>query len=176
MPGRLLVMDATSSSPMSGDNNALASNANAPNRRKSGRAVKKPEMIYPGFNTPSGSEGKRKRAQQDEDLDEEDDASEGESQAGSEGEADEEELNQKRKRAPKAKKLPTKPAAKKPKIANGVLSKQLALRPASNAPKKPRKRKQPTKASVKAAAPASSESTDLYCKFQITKSEMLSLV
>lgn len=162
MPGRLLVMEATSSSPMSGDNNALASNANAPNRRKSGRAVKKPEMIYPGFNTPSGSEGKRKRAQQDEDPDEEGDASEGESQAGSEGEADEEELKEKRKRAPRAKKPPVKPAAKKPKIANGVLSKQLALRPASNAPKKPRK--QPTKASAKAAASAPADSTGLYCK------------
>ncbi|KAI9716341.1 MAG: hypothetical protein M1812_005406 [Candelaria pacifica] len=157
MPGRLLVMEATSSSPVSGDNNALSNNANAPNRRKSGRAVKKPEMIYPGF---SGSEGKRKRAQQDEDPDEEDDASEVESVGGSEGEADEEELKEKKRmRAPKAKKAPTKPAAKRPKTTNGVATKQLALRPASNPPKMPRK--QTKKASAKVAA-AAADSTGLY--------------
>ncbi|KAI9762085.1 MAG: hypothetical protein M1835_008075 [Candelina submexicana] len=145
---------------MSGDNNALTSNANAPNRRKSGRAVKKPDMIYPGFTTPLSSESKRKRAQFDEDPEEGDDASEGESEGGSEGEADEEELKEKKKRAPKAKRAPAKPVAKRPKTTNGVNTKQLALRPANSAPKKPRK--QPTKARAKAGPAAAADSTGLY--------------
>ncbi|KAL8783911.1 MAG: hypothetical protein Q9195_009242 [Heterodermia aff. obscurata] len=137
MPGRLLSMEpsdpvATSSSP--------ATQNNATNRRRSGRAKHQPVLFHEDPNIPqsSFSNGKRKRTQApagdltaDEPGSEEEDES-----AESESDPDEEELKERRRKAPKAKKPSSKPAAKKPKT-NGATTTKLPVRPASNGFKKP---------------------------------------
>ncbi len=123
--------------------------SHATNRRKSGRAVKKPDFFQEDPTTPSTNSAKRKRAdravEDDEDIGE--DASGEESVEDSDGEADEEELKEKRRRASKAKKGQSKPAAKKPKTVNGMG--KLAIRPAPNGVKKTsRPRKPPPRQSA----------------------------
>ncbi|KAI9870937.1 MAG: hypothetical protein M1830_003611, partial [Pleopsidium flavum] len=123
--------------------------SHATNRRKSGRAVKKPDFFQEDPTTPSTNSAKRKRpdraAEEDENVGE--DASGEESVEESDGEADEEELKEKRRRASKAKKGQNKPAAKKPKTLNGLG--KLALRPAPNGVKKASKpRKAPPRQSA----------------------------
>ena len=118
--------------------------SHAINRRKSGRAVKKPDFFQEDASTHSNNSAKRKRADRslgdDEDMG--DDASGDDSVDESDGQADEEELREKRKRTPRAKKVQNKPAAKKPKTVNGIG--KLAIRPAPNGVKKAaRPKKQP---------------------------------
>ncbi|KAF2489835.1 hypothetical protein BU16DRAFT_531276 [Lophium mytilinum] len=101
-------------------------------RRKSGRVVKKPELLA-AASSPSGSVKRKRDGDDDEDMD---DASDEVSDEESEGEPDEEELREK-KRAKKKKAIaPRKPAPKKSKT-NGEVS--LAIRPAAPKQKKPRK-------------------------------------
>lgn len=131
-------------------------------RRKSGRATRKPELFSQSYNDGTGSKRKRDAAGEDdedageeEDQDEVDDASETE---GGDEEADEEELREKKRAArkkstkktsttPKTKAKPrTAPAAKKAKVAGNGIAGQLALRPAASGkrtvsrPRKPKVR------------------------------------
>lgn len=136
--------------------------SHATNRRKSGRAVKKPEFFQEDANAHSNNSGKRKRVDQAEVEDEgiASDASGEDSVDESDGQADEEELKEKRRRAPKAKKVQRKPAAKKPKTVNGMG--KLAIRPVPNGVKStaPRLKKQPR------ARPSAAQATDgLYGTF-----------
>ena len=118
--------------------------ADAPNRRKSGRAIQKPVLYQqdPNLSAVSNGSGKRKRtipAEVDTDVDP---MGEETSSDENESEPDEEELKEKRRRAPKAKNAQRKPAAKKPKTAT-VGTTKLVMRPATNGvkrPSKPRKR------------------------------------
>ncbi|KAI9816897.1 MAG: hypothetical protein M1827_001542 [Pycnora praestabilis] len=127
-------MEHSDSSPATPDSTALTSNANATNRRRSGRVTKKPEILK-----LAGS-AKRKRSERDPEQDMEDDASGDESIEDSEGEADEEELKEKRRSALKPKKVPGKPVAKKTKMVNGASTpKKLAMRPAPSGLKNGRK-------------------------------------
>lgn len=118
--------------------------SHAIDRRKSGRAVKKPDFFQEDASTHSNSSAKRKRADRaegEEDMGH--DASGEDSVDDSDGEADEEELKEKRRRAPKAKKVQNKPAAKKPKTVNGMG--KLAIRPAPNGVKKAARPKKQTR-------------------------------
>ena len=112
-------------------------------RRKSGRAVKKPDLLQEDPSTHNNNNGKRKRVDraEGEDDDIEDDASGEDSVGESDGEADEEELKEKRRKASKAKKGQSKPAAKKSKTVNGMGN--LAIRPAPNGVKKAPRAKKP---------------------------------
>lgn len=152
--------DRQSSSPLS-EPEENASSPPAENRRKSGRATRKPELFsqvsVDDNNAGTAGRPKRKRATpQDEDNEDEgegeDEVEEGEEDASesdeSDGEADEEELKEKRKASrrtssqkkkkpnAKAKAKPRESrAAKKPKITNGFGT-ELAIRPAVNGKKK----------------------------------------
>ncbi|KAK2759142.1 hypothetical protein FQN54_003241 [Arachnomyces sp. PD_36] len=151
--------DGQSSSPLSEPEDNASSPA-AENRRKSGRATRKPELFSQvsadNNNTANSGRSKRKRAAgqdaDNEDEDEnEDEVDEDEEDASdsdeSDGEADEEELKEKRKKSrrtssQKKKKPNAKPkakpagsrAAKKPKMTNGFGT-ELAIRPAVNGKK-----------------------------------------
>lgn len=95
-------------------------------------------------------------------IDAQDDDSEGEtSPEDSDGDADEEEVKEKHRRAAKSKKIPSKPAAKKPKTAAATTTK-LAVRPATNGFKKPAKPKKPR---ARANLTVADDGTGLYCKF-----------
>lgn len=134
--------------------------SNAINRRKSGRAVKKPELFQDDPATLSAGSAKRKRADRagGEDEDMGDDASDEDSVDESDGVADEEELKERRRRSRRAKKVQSKPVAKKPKTVNGMG--KLAIRPAPNGVKKaPRPKKSHPR-------PSAAEETDgLYGMF-----------
>lgn len=119
--------------------------SHAINRRKSGRAVKKPDFFQEDASTHSNSSAKRKRADRAEGEDEDmgHDASGEDSVDDSDGQADEEELKEKRRRAPKAKIVQGKPVAKKPKTVNGMG--KLAIRPAPNGVKKAARPKKQTR-------------------------------
>lgn len=119
-------------------------------RRKSGRVSRKPEKFTPGA-SPSGS-AKRKRGgdgdgdgetDNDSGLDE-DASSSDQGGESSEGEPDEEELRE-RRRKKKSRPVAKRSAPKKPKTNGDTLS--LAIRPATNAARKPSKR--PRKAPVR---------------------------
>ncbi|MCJ1477261.1 hypothetical protein MMC13_005932 [Lambiella insularis] len=117
----------------------------APNRRKSGRTVQKPVSVYqPDSNVSinSSGSGKRKRAEAV-DIDTDADPLGVETSSDeNESEPDEEELKEQRQRASKGKRVQSKPAAKKPKIAAaGTMS--LAMRPAINGAKKISKPRKP---------------------------------
>lgn len=110
-------------------------------RRRSGRVVKKPDILGDQISTA----GKRKRGEaaaddnEDEDLDEDEDDDEEE-----DGEPDEEELKARRKRARKS--APSKPKApKKTQQSNGM---NLAIRPA----KKPKPARSRAKKAVRFSA------------------------
>lgn len=132
-------------------------------RRKSGRATRKPELLSQSHSDANGATAggaKRKRTPTgNQSGDEIEDASEAESEGTEEdGEPDEEELREKRRAARKAsaKKVASgtksKPkaqgsrSAKKPKVTGNGAARQLALRPATNGkkpasrPKKPKVR------------------------------------
>ncbi|PGH13269.1 hypothetical protein AJ80_06379 [Polytolypa hystricis UAMH7299] len=144
--------------PISGDEDSA-------NRRRSGRAKRKPELYSTQDYNPNRAPTKRKRAlpqgESDDDASElDEDEGEGEIDAeleeeedeeeSSEGEADEEELKERRRAARKAagrkpkeqKNSKAKHTAKKAKISNGVPT-ELALRPAVNGERPKSKSKKP---------------------------------
>jgi cohesin complex subunit SA-1/2 len=114
---------------------ALATDDNATNRRKSGRVAKKPQLYDPDAMTQGSSRNKRKRTEinneeidQEDASDEEDDEDSEEDE--SESEADPEELKAKKAAGKKGR----KPAQKKVKTAkasklNGAAKKKLPSRP-----------------------------------------------
>ena len=105
-------------------------------RRKSGRVVRKPEVLI------SSSATKRKRGEDEIDDVEMEDASEAESEEQDSEDPDEEELKEQRRRAKKAK--TGKSATKKAKpTVNGQAHKALAIRPATGASKAKKKWKLP---------------------------------
>lgn len=133
-------------------------------RRKSGRATRKPELLSQSYTDGTGSKRKRDAAGEDEDVGEEeedqevDDASESES---NEEDADEEELREKKRAARKksTKKASTTPktkakprTTKKVKVAGNGIGGQLALRPAAANGKRtvPRPRKPKVRPSLAA--------------------------
>lgn len=118
--------------------------ADAPNRRKSGRAIQKPVLYQPAPDTSvANGSGKRKRGAPVEPELEVDSMDEQTSSEGDESEPDEEELKEQRRRAKKASKPQRKPAVKKPKTAAGETTK-LVMRPATNGAKKPSRSKKPS--------------------------------
>jgi len=106
--------------------------APAEDRRKSGRAKRRPDIF-----SQSAHSTKRKRGEPHGDDDSEgDDASESDSDETTDDDADEEELREKRRAARRTgPKKPSKPrkshAAKKPKVTANGLARQLAFRPAN---------------------------------------------
>ena len=118
--------------------------ADATNRRKSGRA-KQRTVFYqqdPNLSIVSNGSGKRKRAEPV-DVEENGDSAEEESSGEeSDGDPDEEELKERRRKSSKAKTGRTRPAAKKQRSANNTTTK-LVMRPASNGIKKVPKPKKP---------------------------------
>ena len=134
--------------------------ADVTNRRKSGRISHKPVLFQqdPNISVLTNGTGKRKRGAQSVNINlDESPAEEGSEDEGDE-EPDEEELKEKKRKAPKGKANQRKPAAKKPKMADGTPTK-LAIRPASNGVKKPRKGKLPAK---KPKVPQGGDEVDLY--------------
>lgn len=134
-------------------------------RRKSGRATRKPELYSQKFGanegaTPGGS--KRKRATPgDDNEDEAEDASESESGESNDEEPDAEELREKKRAARKAaakktasgtKAKPKSRSSKKPKVTSNGIGSELAFRPAATNGKKPapRPRKPLTRPSLAA--------------------------
>lgn len=111
----------------------------AEDRRKSGRATRRPDVFSQSTHSTQEqlSGGKRKRGDAPGTEDSDNASSESESDDGMDDDADEEELRAKRRAARKAapKKAQTKKrshAAKKPKFASNGLGRQLAFRPALN--------------------------------------------
>lgn len=111
----------------------ISSTSSAP-RRKSGRVTRKPAPFVPAA-SPAGS-AKRKRATTNDGDPDVDDVSDDEEQEESSDEPDEEELRD-RRRKKKTKPTTRKPATKKPKTNGETVN--LAIRPATGKPKKPRK-------------------------------------
>lgn len=149
MPARLSSMEL--SDPTTPDPTA---NNNATSRRKSTRTKQKPVLLQedPYVSNVSNGSSKRKRAEMhDEDsADQEDDIPNEESSLDeSDGDPDEEELKEQRRRAPKIKKAPSKPVAKKPKTMNAPTTK-LAVRPAVNGAKRAPKPIKPRARSITA--------------------------
>ncbi|PGH12628.1 hypothetical protein AJ79_04126 [Helicocarpus griseus UAMH5409] len=164
--------DEREDSPLSEPGEGPSSPPADGNRRKSGRAKRKPELFssaaYSSSRPSQGGNTKRKRnAQQEEGEEDDNDASDGGAEGVDEGqqdgeegeeesdeEADEEELKERRKaerkraarskkkEAKEPKKSSTKRTAKKPKITNGVTS-ELTLRPAVNGNRPAAKPKKP---------------------------------
>ena len=131
------------SDPASPDHSAN----DATNRRTSGRAKQKPVLYQqdPNISVVSNSNGKRKHVELpggDDGSQKEDGSAEDSSIDGSDGDPDEEELKEKRRKAPKAKKGPVKPAVKKARTRNDVTTK-LPIRPATNGVRKPAKPRKP---------------------------------
>ncbi|KAK2794358.1 hypothetical protein FQN52_008717 [Onygenales sp. PD_12] len=153
--------DERDSSPLSEPQEGNSSPAG--NRRKSGRAKRKPELFSTATYTSSGTTKRKRPARHEDDapdagesgvedevdtLQEEEEDDEDEEDSGDE--PDEEELKEQRRAARKAaskkKKEPKKPKAKrpakKPKIANGVMT-ELTIRPAVNGSRPAPKSKKP---------------------------------
>lgn len=143
MPARLSSMEL--SDPLSPDPASISS---ATSRRKSTRTKQKPVLLQEEVSTPTVNSGNNKRKRTElrggNSVDNEDNLSESEnSPQESDGDPDEEELKERRRRAPKAKKPQTKPAAKKPKVGHTITTTKLAVRPAINGTKKASKPKKP---------------------------------
>jgi len=128
------------------DNLASPSSTPAEDRRKSGRATRRPEVFsQTNHSAKTNASGKRKRgdARENEDHEEDEDENENEDESDSDdvgdSEADEEELREKRRAARKIGTKPKKPvakkgsrSAKKPKVGGAGVGRQLAFRPALN--------------------------------------------
>lgn len=159
MPARLSSMEL--SDPIAPESHLGADNAT--NRRKSARTRQKPALLQDDITASrsSNSNGKRKRGDNEgggatdsgHEL-----LGEDSSPLESDGDPDEEELKAKRRRAPRAKKVQGKPAAKKPKT-TGVKTTSLPVRPAINGSKKTSRPKKPQAAFKKAV---SDDETGLY--------------
>ncbi len=110
------------------------------NRRKSARAIRKPEFFseqdHDGSILSNGSTKRKRATNRDADEEENEDEEDGSSLEESEGEADEEELRE-RRRSAKAK-TTGKPAPKKARKSNGVDT-TLAIRSANVQSKQPSK-------------------------------------
>ena len=120
-------MIAASSNPMASD---------ATNRRRSGRAKQQPVLFQEDPSIPQSSlrDGKRKRTiQHGGDASDQAASSDEEDSPDEESDPDEEELKERRRRAPKAKKPPAKPPAKKVKT-NGATTKVGILGAHANLP------------------------------------------
>lgn len=137
--------------------------ATTANRRKSGRATRKPVLLNKDPNISQvgmGSGGKRKRVDVPaQDLVESSDAESENETSEDESDPDEEELKERRRKAPRPKKAPSKSVAKKPRT-GPALSTSLAVRPAVNGVKKNARPKQPRAPPVKDAQDIA---TGLYC-------------
>lgn len=155
MPGIRSTME------MSDPPSSSAAAQDAPNRRKSGRAIHKPVLYQgdPNVSISTNGSAKRKRPEKTA-VDAEDDLGDESSSGGNESDPDEEELKEKRRRAGKGKKTLNKPAAKKPKMTKDDPLK-LAMRPATNGVKKPSKPRKP-RAKVNVPAGEGGESNRLY--------------
>ncbi|KAF2190173.1 STAG-domain-containing protein [Zopfia rhizophila CBS 207.26] len=125
-------------------------------RRKSGRVSKKPEPFVPA-SSPASSAKRKRNNEADVDIDIGDPSSEEEQEVSSEGEPDEEELRE-RRRKKKGKSTAKKPAPKKART-NGAPV-QLAIRPATSKPNKPKK---PRKAPIRKSA-VGEEAEGLYAE------------
>lgn len=132
------------------DNPSSPSSTPAEDRRKSGRATRRPEVFSQTTHSSILGE-KRKRGDAHNAGNSDEDVSESDTDDAGDDEADEEELREKRRAARRArtKKSASKKesrAAKKPKVAGNGVGKQLAFRPAQNGrlpasrPRKPKVR------------------------------------
>lgn len=135
----------------------------ATNRRKSARAKQKPVLLQDDITTSRSTNGNAKRKRGDiegENATDSDDDILGEESSAqeSDGDPDEEEIKEKRRRAPRAKKAPGKPAAKKPKTTN-VRATKLPVRPAMNGVKKASR---PAKPRARSKRAVSNDGTGLY--------------
>lgn len=137
------------------------------NRRKSGRAIRKPVLLNKDPNIPQvsgGNSGKRKRV--DVPIQDVVDSSAPESDdqvSEDESDPDEEELKERRRKASKTNKAPSKSVAKKPRT-GPALTTNLAVRPAPNGVKKHARPKQPRARPVRNAE---DHATGLYCKWSV---------
>lgn len=118
------------------DNPSSPSSTPAEDRRKSGRATRRPEVFSQTTHSAISS-AKRKRGDVHETENSDEDVSESETDDAGDDEADEEELREKQRAARRTgtKKSASKKgsrAAKKPKVAGSGVRKQLAFRPALN--------------------------------------------
>ncbi|KAI2789571.1 hypothetical protein POX_d05065 [Penicillium oxalicum] len=121
------------------DNASSPASTPAEDRRKSGRATRRPEVFSQTNHSiiESNTTTKRKRGDALDQSDSENELSESDSDDAEDDEPDEEEIREKRRTVRKKgpKKAPTKkrtPAAKKPKVAGNGVGRQLAFRPATN--------------------------------------------
>lgn len=122
------------------DNLASPSSTPAEDRRKSGRATRRPEVFsQTNHSAKTNASGKRKRGDARENEDHEEDEDESDSDDVGDSEADEEELREKRRAARKIGTKSKKPvakkgsrSAKKPKVGGDGVGRQLAFRPALN--------------------------------------------
>ena len=129
---------------MQSSDSATPASTNATGRRKSGRAIQKPVLYQqdPNVSINDSTSGKRKRARNDE-MEEDVDVADAESSLDEEeSEPDEEELKEQRRRAARERKVPSKPATKRPRTREDG-SVKLAMRPATNGTKKASKPKAP---------------------------------
>jgi cohesin complex subunit SA-1/2 len=132
------------------DNPSSPSSTLAEDRRKSGRATRRPEVFSQTTHSAVPG-GKRKRGEAHNAENSDEDMSESDTDEAGDDEADEEEQREKRRAARRTgtKKSASKKgsrAAKKPKVAGNGVGKQLAFRPAPNGrlpasrPRKPKVR------------------------------------
>ena len=135
------------------------------NRRKSGRAIRKPVLLSKDPNIPQGSvgnSGKRKRVDVPiQDVVDSSDAESDDQVSEDESDPDEEELKERRRKASKTNKAASKSVAKRPRT-GPALTTNLAVRPATNGVKKNARPKQPRAHLVRNAE---DNATGLYCKW-----------
>ena len=135
------------------------------NRRKSGRAIRKPVLLNKDPNIPQvsgGTSGKRKRVDVPiQDVVDSSDAESDDQVSEDESDPDEEELKERRRKASKTNRAPSKSVAKKSRT-GPALTANLAVRPATNGFKKSAKPKQPR---ARPSRNAEDNATGLYCEW-----------
>ena len=134
------------------------------NRRKSGRAIRKPVLLNKDPNIPQVSVGnstKRKRVDAVQDLVDSSDPESEDEASDDESDPDEEELKERRRKASKTKKAPIKSVAKKPRTGRGLTT-SLAVRPATNGVKR---NARPKPARAHPVKNAQDNATGLYCRW-----------
>ena len=128
----------------------------AANRRKSGRARQKPVLLNKDPNIPQVSSGSGKRKRADARVEDVEDLSDDENESSQgESDPDEEELKERRRKAVRSRKTPTKSAAKRVKTGPN-LNTNLAVRPAVHKARKAAKPKSSRARPIKNAADAGS--------------------
>ncbi|KAF7714297.1 Uncharacterized protein PECH_000425 [Penicillium ucsense] len=136
------------------DNASSPASTPAEDRRKSGRATRRPEVFSQTSHSivDANASAKRKRGDALDQSDSENNLAESESDDAEDEEADEEEIREKRRTTTTRKKGPKKaavkkrtPAAKKLKVTGNGVGRQLAFRPATNG-RQPTSRPRKTKA------------------------------